>query len=577
MTPTPGLDPRIALATSLQAAPGIYAVLVGSGMSTAARIPTGWQVVQDLARKVAAAEGVDLGVQAPEAWFAGRFGHEPRYDELLADLASTDPARQALLRDYFDPPASAGGPIGPTDGHRALAQLCAAGRIRVILTTNFDRLIERALADAGVPAQVLWTAESLRGMTPLVHAPATVIKLHGDYMSKMRNAPDELASYPDELRRVLDRVLDEYGLIVVGWSAEYDTALRAAIEACPSRRYPTYWISHRGHLTEAAQRLVAQRSAAVVASNGGDEFFADLVERVTRLDRRALRRGRPAVLRHYNFAPQGSRPADGWEFVPLLQLRAAAAIGPATIENCGVIGPGERQALVSALVSAPVTLAIAGLSRAPGARATPTHETTDAGKAQAFSSWEPTPDGYQSDMHASYRLGGDGTFGVSALLTIQLPSPGVGGSVVFTFDLGVSIEASIWIGQAAMLWRDAVVLTSTLLPDALGTVLPPEADVYQIELHVLAATDDGQGNSRPTDLTERLDMQNFGIPTRPVGPAMGVAMRVDGGLAGQEAGMLVSEAINHMALANGYLDPRIGLSMVRASLGLPATSSTESS
>ena len=57
--PAGGVDGRVALATAIHAAPGVYAVLVGSGMSSAAGIPTGWQVVQDLIRKIAIAEGAE--------------------------------------------------------------------------------------------------------------------------------------------------------------------------------------------------------------------------------------------------------------------------------------------------------------------------------------------------------------------------------------------------------------------------------------------------------------------------------------------------------------------------------------
>jgi len=72
----------------------------------------------------------------------------------------------------------------------------------------------------------------------MVHAPTTVIKLHGDYLSLgLRNTPDELTSYPEEIKTLLARVFDEYGLLVVGWSAEYDTALVEALESAPSRRY----------------------------------------------------------------------------------------------------------------------------------------------------------------------------------------------------------------------------------------------------------------------------------------------------------------------------------------------------
>jgi hypothetical protein len=68
-----------------------------------------------------------------------------------------------------------------------------------------------------------------------------VIKLHGDYADlEMRNTIDELSTYPPELDTLLDRVLDEYGLIISGWSADWDKALVAAMERLKSRRYPLY-------------------------------------------------------------------------------------------------------------------------------------------------------------------------------------------------------------------------------------------------------------------------------------------------------------------------------------------------
>ena len=283
-------------------------------MSSAAGIPTGWQVVQDLIRKVAICEGIDkreLGGD-PEIWWGNRFGVEPRYDKLLATLAPTEAARQALLRDYFDPPASSGGPIQPREGHRALAELCARGRVRVVLTTNFDRLLERALDDAGVGAQVIATADDLNGMAPLVHRSVTLVKLHGDYAGTMRNTAEDLAEYPEPLRELISRVFDEYGLLTVGWSADYDVALGRAISACPTRRYPTYWTSFRGELTETARRLIDQRQGILIGTEGADEFFVDLSERIARLDQRAIRRGRPTPLRSYSFPPQQSSTPEGW-------------------------------------------------------------------------------------------------------------------------------------------------------------------------------------------------------------------------------------------------------------------------
>ena len=47
------IDPGHSLAFSIEANRGVYAVLVGSGVSRAAKIPTGWEVTLDLIRKLA--------------------------------------------------------------------------------------------------------------------------------------------------------------------------------------------------------------------------------------------------------------------------------------------------------------------------------------------------------------------------------------------------------------------------------------------------------------------------------------------------------------------------------------------
>ena len=43
-----GLSPLVSLATSMHSQPGVYAVLLGSGVSTGAGLLTGWGVVTEL-------------------------------------------------------------------------------------------------------------------------------------------------------------------------------------------------------------------------------------------------------------------------------------------------------------------------------------------------------------------------------------------------------------------------------------------------------------------------------------------------------------------------------------------------
>ena len=297
VTPPGGaVDPIVALATGVHASPGVYALLLGSGVSTGAGVLTGWQVVTDLVRKVAAVQApddVDAASQVgddPEAWWAQHGDGKPLgYSRLLGALASTPAARQGLLAGYFEPTEADRdqGLKVPSTAHRAIAQLVARGSVRVILTTNFDRLTEQALEDAGVPPQVLHRPEQLTSATPLAHAKATVIKLHGDYADlEQRNTTDELAEYPEALAAYLGRVLDEYGLIVSGWSAEWDAALVRALEETRSRRYPLFWSSY-GTIREDARRLIAQHGAVSLPGQTAENLFAGLISRLDALDRLA--------------------------------------------------------------------------------------------------------------------------------------------------------------------------------------------------------------------------------------------------------------------------------------------------
>ncbi len=47
------------LSTSIHAQPGVYALLLGSGVSTGQGIPTGWGVVTELVRRAAVAKTAD--------------------------------------------------------------------------------------------------------------------------------------------------------------------------------------------------------------------------------------------------------------------------------------------------------------------------------------------------------------------------------------------------------------------------------------------------------------------------------------------------------------------------------------
>ena len=112
------IDPLTSLAFSVHSGKGVYALLLGSGISRAAHVPTGWEVTIDLIKKVAEVEGQSSGAD-PAPWYFKTYGEEADYSVLLESLASTPSERTNLLREYFEPTAVQrdAGEKAPTQAH----------------------------------------------------------------------------------------------------------------------------------------------------------------------------------------------------------------------------------------------------------------------------------------------------------------------------------------------------------------------------------------------------------------------------------------------------------------------------
>lgn len=281
------IDSMTQVAFAVHQNKGVFALLLGSGISRAAEIPTGWEITLDLIRRVAESNGVKNEPDW-EKYYVETEGKEPDYSDLLGKLATTKSERRSILHSYIEPSGTdrEEGRKVPTDAHRAIARLIRSRHIRVIITTNFDRLIETALRDEGVEPTIVDSVDALQGVEPIAHTSCYVFKIHGDYKdSRILNIEQELSNYPPEYKNLLDRIFDEYGLIVCGWSAEWDHGLREAIKRAPNRRYSLFWTSRRP-LTGKAKDLLdsRKRQAIQIKIENANTFFTELQEQVEALE-----------------------------------------------------------------------------------------------------------------------------------------------------------------------------------------------------------------------------------------------------------------------------------------------------
>jgi NAD-dependent SIR2 family protein deacetylase len=217
--------------------------LLGAGASASAGIPTAgnliWQFKRTLfctKQRISVKRYEDLSSitirQLLQRYFdtQGTFPPENSLEEYPAYFEATypDPSdRRSVLESYM-----AG--VKPSYGHLVLAALMIMGKIRIVWTPNFDRVIEDAAAQMFGSTSRFVTAtldnpqtalQSLNeGRWPLIG------KMHGDFQSRrLKNTSEELQSQDFQIRRAFTESCRRYGLIVVGYSGR-DQSIMAALE-----------------------------------------------------------------------------------------------------------------------------------------------------------------------------------------------------------------------------------------------------------------------------------------------------------------------------------------------------------
>lgn len=282
-----GIERLTTLAFSMYTNKGAYALLLGAGISRSAHIPSGWEVENMLIEKLAATQGIANETDWHK-WYKDKYGHSANYTSLLEALVKTPTERVQLMRKFFEP-TSEEKELGwkePTNAHKAIAKLAKDGYIRVVLTTNFDRLLERALDAEGIVPQVICHESDIDKATPLTHSKTlTIIKMNGDYIDcRFRNTEEELDNYPKPMKNYVSRIFEDYGLITCGWSAMWDKGLIDIINNSSPSRYNSFFTTV-GEAGEAMKILSTARQGEIMQIGGADNLFAELYEQIEALER----------------------------------------------------------------------------------------------------------------------------------------------------------------------------------------------------------------------------------------------------------------------------------------------------
>lgn len=133
----------------------------------------------------------------------------------------------------------------PGFGYVALASLIAQykGIFNVVLTTNFDDLVQDALY-LFTPARPL--VISHEALAPFIRPTRTrplVVKLHGDHQLAPRNTVGETEKLKDQVEHEVGALLHDRGLIFIGYGG-HDHSIQRMLDKMPEESLPwgVYWL-----------------------------------------------------------------------------------------------------------------------------------------------------------------------------------------------------------------------------------------------------------------------------------------------------------------------------------------------
>lgn len=277
----PSTDEVIPVALALHNSPRRYALLVGSGISQAAGIPTAEDITDDLIRQIAGKE-IKSG-QTPQDWYKETHeGKSPTFSRLLDEVARSDEDRKAILSHCFEPDDAPGKPrkIGPTSAHLTIARLVRDGIISMIITTNFDPLIEEAIKQETGKTPLVITHESDPRMMEVTGDQCRIVMVNGRYpTTDLKITPDDLITYDQNLTDYLDRIFSEYGLVICGWSGKHDTGLVKILTDERIRRFAIFWCIRVSPET-IPEGIRSKLHLSTIGIISADEFFEDLESRI---------------------------------------------------------------------------------------------------------------------------------------------------------------------------------------------------------------------------------------------------------------------------------------------------------
>lgn len=272
--------------------PGAYALIIGSGLSSLAGIETAYGIQIQLAKRVLKMDELlpkgELSDEEVEKLFREKYSNFS-YESLLDKLNITSTERSYCIKEFIEQRKEDidSGKRIPTVAHKAIAMMVKKGYVKVIITTNFDRLIEKSLNDEHIAYQCIYKPGDIDAIPSLFTLKdCLIIKPNGDYLATdTKNLSSELNIYDEKLEDYLANIAKHFGLIAFGWSVEYDNALREIFSLSPCKHFSSYICRYNSQWKAEAEELKNKRCMRIIdIKQDDDDFFQSVLNGIESLE-----------------------------------------------------------------------------------------------------------------------------------------------------------------------------------------------------------------------------------------------------------------------------------------------------
>lgn len=187
-----------------------FCFVLGSGASKESGIPTGGELVNIWDREL-----TERNAEVHEKWKSDNEITEENKASFYSRFYRRRYGRNPSDGKNFLEKNMEG--VLPNMGHFYLAYLLSRTKNRIVITTNFDRLVENAINDFTSSIPLVIGHDTLTNFMEAEQERPVVLKIHNDLLFDPKNTEEETEKLSEGWRKALDRVFQEYSPVFLGY------------------------------------------------------------------------------------------------------------------------------------------------------------------------------------------------------------------------------------------------------------------------------------------------------------------------------------------------------------------------